>query len=676
MSTELPPEVVRRAAELRKQIEYHNRRYYQFDEPVIADAEYDALLRELQALEREYPELQTPDSPTQRVGAAPLAAFAEVRHEVPMLSLDNAFEDGDVLDFDRRIREKLERDDTEYLAEPKLDGLAVSLLYEDGVLVRGATRGDGHSGEDVTHNVRTIRAIPLRLSGSGYPQRFEVRGEVFMPKTGFEAMNRKALEAGEKVFVNPRNAAAGSLRQLDPAATAARPLAFYCYGYGVYPAEALPATQYELMERFRNWGLPINPEIRQIRGAQGCLDYYRDLMARRHGLPYEIDGVVYKLGRFDWQAEMGYVARAPRWAVAHKFPAEEATTRVLAIEVQVGRTGALTPVARLESVFVGGVTVTNATLHNADEVRRKDIRINDWVVVRRAGDVIPEVVKSIPERRPADAAEFVMPAHCPACGSEVELEEGEAIARCSGGLYCPAQHKEAIKHFASRRAMDIEGLGDKLVDQLLERRLVDTVADLYRLTVEQLAELERMGIKSAENLVAALEKSKATTLPRFLYALGIREVGEVTARNLALHLHGLDSIIAADEDALQAIPDVGPTMAAHIAAFFRQPHNLEVIRDLRAVGLHWQETEAGPAGAQLLAGKTFVLTGTLESLTRDQAKEKLQALGAKVSGSVSKKTSYVVAGTEAGSKLAKAQELGVEILDESGLLALLGNGEI
>jgi DNA ligase (NAD+) len=664
-----------RAAELRRQIEEHNRRYYQLDAPVIADAQYDELMRELRQLEAEHPELQTADSPTQRVGAAPVAAFAEVRHEVPMLSLDNAFDDEDVLDFERRIREKLERDDLVFVAEPKLDGLAVSLLYRDGELVQGSTRGDGRSGEDVTHNLRTIRAIPLTLSGSGYPQRFEVRGEVFMPKAGFEAMNRRAAEAGEKVFVNPRNAAAGSLRQLDPKTTAARPLSFYCYGYGLFPDDQLPASQDRLMERLRDWGLPVSPELQVVQGAAGCLDYYRDLLTRRHQLPYEIDGVVYKLARFDWQAEMGYVARAPRWAIAHKFPAEEVTTRLLDIDVQVGRTGALTPVARLEPVFVGGVTVTNATLHNADEVRRKDVRIGDTVVVRRAGDVIPEVVRSVPELRPADAREFVMPERCPVCGSEVEAEEGETIVRCTGGLYCPAQHKEAIKHFASRRALDIEGLGDKLVDQLLDKGLIDTVADLYRLTVEQLEQLERLGRKSAENLVAALEKSKSTSLARFLYALGIREVGEVTAQNLANQLRSLDRIMEAGEAALEAIPDVGPTMAAHIAAFFRQPHNREVIEALRRAGVHWQESEAEPVAEQPLAGKTFVLTGTLEAFTRDEAKARLQALGGKVTGSVSKKTDYVIAGAEAGSKLAKAEELGVAVLDEEGLMRLLTQDE-
>ncbi|HUL13173.1 MAG TPA: NAD-dependent DNA ligase LigA, partial [Methylococcaceae bacterium] len=648
----VPDEARRRAAALREQIEYHNRRYYQLDAPVISDAEYDQLLHELQALERQYPELVTPDSPTQRVGAAPIEALAEVRHEVPMLSLDNAFTEEDLLDFDRRIREKLERETVEYVAEPKLDGLAISLIYDDGVLVRGATRGDGHSGEDVTHNVRTIRDIPLKLEGSGFPKRFEVRGEVFMSKRGFLALNKKALESGEKVFVNPRNAAAGSLRQLDPKITTTRPLRFYCYGYGVYPATQLPRRHQDIFERFKSWGLPVSPEFRVVQGVEGCLTYYRALLARRHELPYEIDGVVYKLSRFDWQNELGYVARAPRWAIAHKFPAEEVTTRVIAIDVQVGRTGALTPVARLEPVFVGGVTVTNATLHNADEVHRKDIRVGDTVVVRRAGDVIPEVVKSVPEKRPAKTEIFVLPKHCPVCGSDVETTPGEAIARCSGGLYCPAQHKEAIKHFASRRALDIEGLGDKLVDQLLDKKLVDTVADLFHLKVDDLAELERMGKKSAENVIQALEKSKHTTLPRFLYALGIREVGEVTAQTLAKHFRTLDKIMAADEAELQQVPDVGPTMAYHIATFFQQAQNREVIQNLLDAGVRWEEAAAKAKAEQTLTGKTFVLTGTLVSLTRDEAKAKLQARGAKVTASVSKKTDYVVAGADPGSKLA------------------------
>jgi DNA ligase (NAD+) len=671
------PEYIRqRAAQLREAIELYNAPYHQQDAPLISDAAYDSLMQELLSLEREYPELATPDSPTQRVGAPPVKVFREVRHDIPMLSLDNAFSDEDVADFGRRVAQRLGHADIVFLVEPKLDGLAVSLIYERGVLICGATRGDGQTGEDITQNVRTIRDIPLRLAGEGFPERFEVRGEVFMPKQGFEALNERARQTGEKVFVNPRNAAAGSLRQLDPKITASRPLCFYCYGYGLYPAELLPETQSVLMERFRGWGIPVNPELRLVPGVEGCLAYYRDLLARRHALPYDIDGVVYKVDRLADRDILGFVARAPRWAIAHKFPAEEATTRVTAIEVQVGRTGALTPVARLEPVFVGGVTVTNATLHNADEIRRKDIRIGDTVIVRRAGDVIPEVVKSLPELRPAEAREFVMPAHCPVCGSEVEIADGEAIARCSGGLCCPAQHKEAVKHFASRRAMDIDGLGDKLVDQLLDKRLIRTVADLYRLDAESLAELERMGRKSAENLVAALEKSKRTTLPRFLFALGIREVGEVTAHTLAAHFRDLDRLKAADEEALQSVQDVGPSVAHHIHTFFRQPHNLEVIQALLDAGVHWDALPELPPAVELpLKGKTFVITGTLASMSREEAKAKLQALGGKVTGSVSKNTSTVIAGAEPGSKLAKAQELGVEILDEAGFLELVGTGD-
>ena len=667
-----PEEARRRAAELRAEIEFHNDRYHRLDSPLISDAEYDALVRELLALEREYPELVTPDSPTQRVGAPPVKAFGAVRHEIPMLSLENAFADEDVVEWGRRVAQRLGHKDLAFLVEPKLDGLAVSLIYEWGVLSCGATRGDGQTGEDITQNVRTIRSIPLRLRGEGWPERFEARGEVFMPKEGFKALNERALENGERTFANPRNAAAGSLRQLDPRITASRPLDFYCYGYGVYPEDRLPETQSELMERFRGWDIPVNPELRVVKGLEGCLDYYRDLLARRHALPYEIDGVVYKVDRLADRAALGFVARAPRWAIAHKFPAEETTTRVTAIEVQVGRTGALTPVARLEPVVVGGVTVTNATLHNADEIHRKDIRVGDFVLVRRAGDVIPEVVKSLPELRPPEIQIFQMPTHCPVCGSEVETADGEAIARCSGGLYCPAQHKEAIKHFASRRAMDIDGLGDKLVDQLLDKRLIRTVADLYRLTVEQLADLDRMGRKSAQNLIDALERSKHTRLPRFLYALGIREVGEVTAHTLAAHFRELDALAAADETELQTIQDVGPSVARHIHTFFRQPHNLEVIQALLEAGVHWDSLPERPAETEFpLKGKTFVITGTLDSMSREEAKARLQALGGKVTGSVSRNTSYVIAGADPGSKLAKAQELGVEVLDEEGFRRLL-----
>jgi DNA ligase (NAD+) len=667
-----PPEtVVQRAGYLRREIEFHNFQYHQLDAPLISDAEYDALLRELQELERQYPELVTADSPTQRVGAPPLETFAPVAHEVPMLSLDNAFDDEELAAFDRRLRERLAVDCVEYVAEPKLDGLALSLIYESGFLVCAATRGDGYTGENVTANVRTIGDIPARLRGSGWPQRFEARGEVFMPKAGFLQLNRRAEEKGEKIFANPRNAAAGSLRQLDPKITAGRPLRFYCYGHGSFPSDALPASQQELMARFHDWGLPVSPELAVVQGEAGCRDNYLAMLEKRPRLDYDIDGVVYKCNRFDWQAQAGFVARAPRWAIARKFPAEEASTRVIAIDVQVGRTGALTPVARLEPVFVGGVTVTNATLHNADEIQRKDVRVGDAVVVRRAGDVIPEVVRVVLEQRPADSQPFVMPDKCPACGSAAVAVEGEAVLRCEGGLVCPAQHKEAVKHFASRRAMDIEGLGDKLVDQLLDQGLIHTVADLYRLTVEQVAGLERMGQKSAENLIQAIAASKQTTLPRFLYALGIREVGEVTAQTLVGHFHTLDRLMAADADALQTAPDVGPAVAGQVAAFFAEAHNREVIAQLRAAGVTWQEGVPEGQGPQPLQGQTFVLTGTLQSMSRDEAKDKLQALGAKVAGSVSKKTRYVVAGSDAGSKLAKAKELDVQVLSEDEFLALL-----
>jgi DNA ligase (NAD+) len=658
-----------RVRELREAIEYHNYRYYVLDDPAVPDAEYDRLMRELMGLEREHPELVDPSSPTRRVGAPPLEAFGEVRHEVPMLSLANAFDAGEVGDFDRRVRELLEVDAVDYAAEPKLDGLAISLLYEDGRLVQAATRGDGYRGEDVTANVRTIDAVPLRLRGEGYPRLLEARGEVFMTHAGFQHLNARQVEEGAKTFANPRNAAAGSLRQLDSGVTARRPLTLFCYGAGQVEGGELPERHSEVMARLRDWGLRVNPELRVVRGVDGCVGYYRALMARRDALPYDADGVVYKVDRLDQQRALGFVARAPRWALAHKFPAQEEMTRVVNIEVQVGRTGAATPVARLEPVFVGGATVTNATLHNEDELRRKDVRIGDTVIVRRAGEVIPEVVKVVAERRHAGAEEWPFPTTCPVCGSELVRAEGEAVWRCSGGLFCAAQRGGAIKHFASRRAMDIDGLGDKLVEQLITKGLVETVADLYGLDQETLAGLERMADKSAQNLIDALEKSKGTTLARFLYALGIREVGEATARALARHFGTLEAIMAADEEGLQQVSDVGPVVAHHIVTFFRQAHNREVVQGLRDAGVHW--SEQAPTHSDALAGKTFVLTGTLESMSRDQAKERLQALGAKVTGSVSRKTDYVVAGANPGSKLAKAQELEVEVLDEEGFLSLL-----
>lgn len=660
---------------LREQLNFHNYRYYVLDDPEIPDAEYDRLLRELEKLEAEHPELITEDSPTQRVGAKPLASFDQVQHEIPMLSLGNCFSQEELDAFIKRIGDRLgSNEQIEFTVEPKLDGLAVSLRYENGLLVQAATRGDGTTGENITQNIRTIPSVPLRLIGDDVPPVLEVRGEVYMPKQGFEELNRRAAERGEKVFANPRNAAAGSLRQLDSSITATRPLEIYCYGHGSVEGWDLPATHHEILEQLKQWGLRICPEIRVVKGGEGCLEYYDDIQSRRAALPYEIDGVVYKVNRLDLQEELGFVSRAPRWAIAHKFPAQEEMTTLLDVDFQVGRTGALTPVARLEPVFVGGVTVSNATLHNMDEIERKDVRIGDTVIVRRAGDVIPEVVSSIPSRRPNNARLIEMPTSCPACGSEVIRPEGEAVARCTGGLYCPAQRKQAIKHFASRKAMDIEGLGDKLVDQLVEAELVDHVDDIFNLSVEKLAELERMGEKSAQNLVDAIEKSKQTTLARFIFALGIREVGEATALSLAQWFGDLNKLKQADVESLQKVPDVGPIVASHIHAFFTQPHNLEIIDRLIEAGVNWPVVETLPMDERPLDGMTFVLTGTLSTMTRDEAKQKLQAMGAKVSGSVSKKTSAVVAGEKAGSKLDKAESLGVRILDEDALQRLLDSG--
>ncbi len=660
-----------RVQALREEIERHNYNYYVLDAPTIPDAEYDRLFRELQTLEAQHPELITPDSPTQRVGAPPLPEFRQVTHRVPMLSLANAFDDEDVAAFDRRVREGLGQDRIDYAVEPKFDGLAISLTYEDGRFVLGATRGDGYTGEDVTANLRTVRSIPLRLRTRHAPRRVEVRGEVLMMKKDFERLNAAQREAGDKEFANPRNAAAGSLRQLDSRITARRPLRFFAYTMAGADGFALPPTQAQLLDTLAQWGLPVSPERRVVRGLDGLLDYYRGMAARREALPYEIDGVVYKVNRLDYQDRLGFVSRAPRFAVAHKFPAQEALTELVAIDVQVGRTGALTPVARLKPVFVGGVTVTNATLHNEDEIRRKDVRIGDTVIVRRAGDVIPEVVAVVPERRTGKEQPFVMPTRCPVCGSHVERPADEAVARCTGGLVCPAQRKQALLHFASRRAMDIEGLGDKLVEQLVDHHLVHNPADLYKLGPAVLAGLERMGEKSAGNLLAAIEQSKKTTLARFIYALGIRNVGEATARDLARHFGGMDALMNADEQALLEVPDVGPVVAASIHEFFREPHNREVIEQLRAVGVHWQESEPAARARGRLAGKTFVLTGTLPSLSREQATALIEAEGGKVSGSVSRKTDYVVAGADPGSKLAKANELGVTIVDEEGLMRLL-----
>lgn len=659
----------KRVEELREQIRYHNHRYYVLDDPQLPDAGYDRLLGELQKLENEHPELLSEDSPTRRVGAQPLAAFGQVKHQVPMLSLDNAFSDTELADFDRRARERLQVEDIEYTAEPKLDGLAVSLVYVGGVLQQAATRGDGNTGEDITLNIRTIPCIPLRLLGDDYPATLEVRGEVFISHQGFRQLNEQAVRDEQKPFANPRNAAAGSLRQLDPRVTAKRPLEMYCYGSGLVAGGTLPDRHSAILQRLRQWGLRVYPGVERVTGLQGCIDYYRSMEEQRESLPFDIDGVVFKLDRRDYQERMGFVARAPRWAIARKFPAQEEITRVLDIEVQVGRTGAITPVARLKPVFVGGVTLTNATLHNEDEVRRKDVRVGDSVIVRRAGDVIPEVVSVIVERRPKNAREFVMPTVCPVCGSDIERLEGEAVARCTGGLYCEAQRKQAIKHFASRRAMDIEGLGDKLVDQLVDQKLIDDVAALYSLDQQTLAGLERMGEKSAVNLLRSLETSKATSLDRFLYALGIREVGDATARNLAAAFGKLEALIQAPLEELEAVPDIGPIVARHIQHFFRQSHNRDVINGLIQAGVDWPSVEV--IQHRPLAGNTYVLTGTLLTMTRDEAKQKLLALGAKVSGSVSKKTTAVIAGEKAGSKLAKAESLGVQVLDENALQQLL-----
>ena len=667
----------KKVTKLRDEIRLYNHQYHVLDEPSVPDAEYDRLVRELQTIERDHPELITRDSPTQRVGAEPARSFQTVRHELPMLSLDNAFSEEELRDFHRRVLDRLELDSSaelDYAAEPKLDGAAVSLLYENGNLVTGATRGDGTTGEDITHNVRTIHAVPLSLLGNGYPERLEVRGEVFMPRAGFEAFNDRARENGEKTFVNPRNAAAGSLRQLDPKLTAERPLDMYIYSVGLVAGGKLPDRHSDILTLLMDWGFKICPERRLVSGIEGCMEYYSSIGNKRDALPYDIDGVVYKVDRLDYQRTLGFVSRAPRWAIAHKFPAQEELTIVRDIEFQVGRTGAVTPVARLEPVFVGGVTVSNATLHNMDELHRKDVRIGDTVIVRRAGDVIPEVVKIIPDRRPKGARKIKSPDKCPVCGSAVRRDDDEAVARCTGGLYCPAQRAESLKHFVSRRALDIEGLGSKLIEQLVEMDRVKTAADLYDLDAAELAAMERMGQKSAENLLDAIERSKETSLSRFLYGLGIREVGDATAASLASYYGNLTAIMDASEDDLQQVPDVGPVVAARIRAFFAEGHNQEVVERLKTSGVTWKEsdpareTDNGP-----LSGKIFVLTGTLESMTRDEAKDQIQALGGKITGSVSTKTDYLAHGKKPGSKLAKAQNLEITILDEAALKKILSD---
>ena len=660
-----------RAAELRELLNRYNHRYHALDDPEVPDAEYDRLMLELRGIENQYPQLVTDESPTQRVGTAPVSAFAAVRHRVPMLSLENAFSDDEARDFDRRVRERLENDRSiRYTAEPKLDGLAISALYENGKFVRGATRGDGESGEDITQNLKTIGALPLIVRAADIPKMLEVRGEVFMPIAGFKRFNQEATERGEKTYVNPRNAAAGSLRQLDPRMTAARPLDLFIYGIGYVEGGDLPKHHGQLLQLLRRWGFKICPESRVVESIDACLGYYREMGDARSKLPYQIDGVVYKVDDMDLQRQLGFISRAPRWALAHKFAAEEALTTVRQIEFQVGRTGALTPVARLEPVFVGGVTVSNATLHNMDELTRKDVREGDTVVIRRAGDVIPEVVRVLPERRVAGASPIELPATCPVCASAVVREDDQAVARCSGGRACAAQRREEIKHFASRRALDIQGLGDKLVDQLVERDWVRNAADLFLLEAAQLATLDRMGEKSAQKLQSFIARAKHTTLPRFLYALGIRDVGEATALGLAQYFGDVAALRRAPADEIQRIPDVGPVVARNVAAYFSDADNSAIVDRLLASGIDWPAVDA-QRSSNAWAGHTFVLTGTLVAMTRDQAQEAILLRGGKVSGSVSKKTHYVVAGADAGSKLKKAQELGIRVLDESAFLELL-----
>ncbi|WP_449287843.1 NAD-dependent DNA ligase LigA [Marinobacter salarius] len=669
--TKASPDVISRAGELRDTITEHNYQYYVLDDPRVPDAEYDRLFRELQDLEAQYPDIVTPDTPTRRVGASVETTFEEVVHRIPMLSLDNAFSDEELRDFDRRVKDRLKAsDDIEYVCEPKLDGLAVSLHYESGVLTRAATRGDGYTGEDITANIRTIPSVPLRLRGDNVPELVEVRGEVYMPREGFEALNRRLADKGEKAFVNPRNAAAGSLRQKKPTVTARRPLELCAYSVALEDESRLPATHWEGLQQVSAWGFRINPEMRRATGAKDCLQAYNELMDKRASLPYEIDGIVFKVNSLALQQQLGFVSRAPRWAIAQKFPAQEELTVIEDVEFQVGRTGAITPVARLKPVFVGGVTVSNATLHNMDEIQRLGVRIGDTVFVRRAGDVIPQVVKVVAERRPDNAREVQLPDACPVCQSDIVQIEGEVVARCSGGLFCPAQRKEAIRHYASRKALDIEGLGDKWIDILVDRELVTTVADLYLLKKADLTGLERMGEKSAGNLIDAIDRSRHPVLWKFLYALGIREVGEATAKALASHFGTLEAIGEADEDALQSVPDVGPIVAGHIRSFFDQTHNQETIQALKDAGVQWQ-SEAITASEKPLKGETWVLTGSLSDMTRDDAKAKLESLGAKVAGSVSGKTSCVVAGEAAGSKLTKAENLGVPVMDESAFVEFL-----
>ena len=656
---------------LRQDLRRYEYEYHVLDNPTIPDAEYDRLFHQLKALEAAHPELITADSPTQRVGAKPLSGFAQIRHEIPMLSLDNAFSDEEFYAFVKRIEDRLIRlpEPLTFCCEPKLDGLAVSILYVNGVLTQAATRGDGTTGEDITANIRTIRNIPLQLLMDNPPARLEVRGEVFMPHAGFERLNQQALEKGEKTFANPRNAAAGSLRQLDPKITSKRPLVLNAYGIGIAEGVDLPNTHYDRLQWLKSIGIPVNPEIRLCNGTDEVLDFYRDIQNKRSSLGYDIDGTVLKINDIALQEKLGFISKAPRWAIAYKFPAQEELTRLNDVEFQVGRTGAITPVAKLEPVFVAGVTVSNATLHNGDEIERLNIAIGDTVVIRRAGDVIPQIIGVLHDRRPTDARPIVFPETCPVCDSAIVRIEGEAVARCTGGLFCAAQRKEALKHFVSRKAMDIDGVGGKLIEQLVDRELIHTPADLFKLDLTTLTRLERMGAKSAENALASLEKAKNTTLARFIFALGIREVGEATALNLANHFKTLEALQNADLEALQKVPDVGEVVANRILAFWHEPHNVAVVNDLIAQGVHWDDVEVKEVGDNLFKGKTVVLTGTLTQMGRNEAKALLQEMGAKVSGSVSAKTDFVIAGDAAGSKLTKAQELGVAVLTEEEFLA-------
>ncbi len=668
----LPKDIHEQIAALRREIDQHNHRYYVLDDPVISDAEYDQLFRKLQALEAGHPEPVTSESPTQRVGSAPASHFEKIQHKIPMLSLGNAFSDEELSDFDRRMREKLDVDEVEYAAEPKLDGLAVTLMYENGHLIYGATRGDGTTGEDITRNIQTISSIPLQLTGQGHPRKLEVRGEVFMPKAGFARLNQQAREDGRKTFANPRNAAAGSLRQLDPKITASRQLDIYIYALGQV-SEEISLYHSGMLKQLQQWGLKPIPLIKVIKGIDGLKTYYQDLGMLRNNLPYEIDGVVYKINAYSQQKIMGFVSRAPRWAIAHKFPAQEEMSVLEEIEVQVGRTGALTPVARLKPISVGGVTVTNATLHNMDEIIRKNVRVGDRVIIRRAGDVIPEIVRSVPDKRRRKPPLFAMPTTCPICNSAVQRVEGEAAYRCTGGLYCSAQRKEALKHFVSRKAMDIDGLGKKMIEQLVDKELIKTPDDIYRLNFRTIADLDRMAEKSANNLLNAIEQSKQTTLARFLYALGIREVGEATAAALANHFLTLENLMQAGEQQLLEVPDVGPIVARHILNFLNEEHNQSVMQKLQKVGIRWPEIKT--ANQLPLEGKTYVITGTLSTMSRNAARQKLTSLGAKVTSSISGKTTALIIGEKAGSKLTKARDSGIDTLDEKGLAALLNTDD-